>query len=160
MVLFKSNDVPFATEISVFTFHYGPIQIESEMDMNDNEFIYIPLWSYSNLKYLLVPELHQEFTFHYGPIQIKSYVLLTQFTLQFTFHYGPIQMESQETDNSRKYNIYIPLWSYSNSCSRKIRRCGCLDLHSTMVLFKSNCTFMYIYYNYIFTFHYGPIQIR
>ena len=80
----NSNDVPLATEISVFTFHYGPIQIakykvflysmshlHSTMvlfkwirwwcDQTINS-IYIPLWSYSNKdapkKYTSGSDLH------------------------------------------------------------------------------------------------------
>ena len=140
--------------------------------------IYIPLWSYSNLFYFLICFSCYLFTFHYGPIQMIFFRIFLFCTLLFTFHYGPIQIELT-FHQLRISKIYIPLWSYSNTliilCMNLI-----LNLHSTMVLFKySN----YLFYNrifkiyiplwsysngkrsatldvsYLFTFHYGPIQI-
>ena len=49
MVLFKlESDVNNAPFLSIFTFHYGPIQIRLYFLKPFQFFIYIPLWSYSN----------------------------------------------------------------------------------------------------------------
>ena len=49
MVLFKLNSLrTFAITAKAFTFHYGPIQIYNTHNMYILQYIYIPLWSYSN----------------------------------------------------------------------------------------------------------------
>ena len=113
MVLFKLYLLLYWTIFSLFTFHYGPIQI--------------------NGFHLFVGE-QGSFTFHYGPIQINinfinnpfqqdlhSTMVLFKFDKdiniynrkRFTFHYGPIQMVVQCSE--------LTIINY---------------LHSTMVLFK------------------------
>ena len=98
--------------------------------------IYIPLWSYSNL-----------IIYH---VKCSSNI--------FTFHYGPIQMQLMNISYQANY-IYIPLWSYSNAFSKLHYALFKYNLHSTMVLFKFHyiSTFPLLI---IFTFHYGPIQIK
>ena len=56
-----------------------------------------------------------KFTFHYGPIQIVAGIVIAYITCKFTFHYGPIQI-----------SIIIALYDVLG-----------INLHSTMVLFKS-----------------------
>ena len=137
--LWSYSNVPSTTsfiDVMLFTFHYGPIQMLSYMNLNN---------------------ISLEFTFHYGPIQIiiRFIMQLTQTNLHstmvlfkfywtynlvyiklpFTFHYGPIQIGKR--DRSAVYESYLhstmvlfklhPL----NSCA-----VGFFDLHSTMVLFK------------------------
>ena len=53
----------------------------------------------------------------------------------FTFHYGPIQISKDSSTDSHCYDIYIPLWSYSNYKGH-CENLGDTYLHSTMVLFK------------------------
>ena len=55
-------------------------------------------------------------------------------------------------------HIYIPLWSYSNYNTVVDARDGVHNLHSTMVLFKSRLIIPFCCV-FIFTFHYGPIQM-
>ena len=92
MVLFKLKLVKMFIHLQIFTFHYGPIQI--------------------NGFHLFVGE-QGSFTFHYGPIQINInfinnpfqqdlhstmvlfkyyYSNMNMILHTFTFHYGPIQM--------------------------------------------------------------------
>ena len=53
-----------------FTFHYGPIQICLVLLVVLMNFIYIPLWSYSNRLAAISLIVLSVFTFHYGPIQM------------------------------------------------------------------------------------------
>ena len=118
--------------------------------------IYIPLWSYSNVEYVIRnvqgQNLHSTmvlFKFEsintslvinaiYIPLWSYSNPICKFFHLgfiKFTFHYGPIQICYRHI-YTKLFKIYIPLWSYSN-----------LDTTSFILSFV------------IFTFHYGPIQI-
>ena len=93
MVLFKSNFRDIISISNEFTFHYGPIQIVSAIDIQTHKSftfhygpiqilahqkpllfiaIYIPLWSYSNSIYINRMCKRDIFTFHYGPIQIRE----------------------------------------------------------------------------------------
>ena len=97
----------------LFTFHYGPIQIEEELGENDFIAIYIPLWSYSNFAGRTDNEL---FTTIYIPLWSYSnngIMKLNEWVIKFTFHYGPIQMQQSQSCICN-FRIYIPLWSYSN----------------------------------------------
>ena len=120
--------------------------------------IYIPLWSYSNTFTFTIPVGVFKFTFHYGPIQMIIPTPIFLSLNEFTFHYGPIQI---------KLTHFYVFW--------------CLNLHSTMVLFKFQCWTIHNFMNFFiyiplwsysncefcyhknewkrFTFHYGPIQI-
>ena len=53
--------------------------------------------------------------------------------LQFTFHYGSILIGHLAAMNHH-FNIYIPLWFYSNLVSANMEQPDG-NLHSTMVLF-------------------------
>ena len=53
-----------------FTFHYGPIQIKHTQTQFNTNYIYIPLWSYSNSFMNCIIFSVIAFTFHYGPIQM------------------------------------------------------------------------------------------
>ena len=114
MVLFKFVRIykPFADD--QFTFHYGPIQIQTNAYIHyHSEYlhstmvlfkfnwptsivkigsIYIPLWSYSNWRIRRCKKMN--------------------------------------------YYIYIPLWSYSNNYTQSKFKTNNWNLHSTMVLFK------------------------
>ena len=93
MVLFKYELVNYGNiGKKKFTFHYGPIQMGTLSDWAAGEYIYIPLWSYSNLIYLMYVLYSLIFTFHYGPIQIALMYLRHKKFQKFTFHYGPIQI--------------------------------------------------------------------
>ena len=94
MVLFKSIKSLFRRlKKQSFTFHYGPIQITSDVASYRLPLtIYIPLWSYSNEKNMLETIKTDLFTFHYGPIQIDNGLTALKVLMRFTFHYGPIQM--------------------------------------------------------------------
>ena len=113
MVLFKYCINQCNTNVTLFTFHYGPIQISTIYCKYIHKTnIYIPLWSYSNaafyLFYRFVNDLHSTM------VLFKLRCLHKKFSrLLFTFHYGPIQ-----------------IYSHLNL---SLRDC---HLHSTMVLFK------------------------
>ena len=97
-----------------FTFHYGPIQIERTESSNPNINIYIPLWSYSNHQ-----RIHRHnpcYTYLHSTMVLFKFDLHISSTLisSFTFHYGPIQIQ----------------------------------------LARAN-----LYNSFLFTFHYGPIQM-
>ena len=98
--------------------------------------IYIPLWSYSNLRATTPLVINKVFTFHYGPIQITTPKRITNGN---TIIYIPLWSYSNMPGLLKilqTLQIYIPLWSYSNLASIKV---------ATMY--------------WKFTFHYGPIQI-
>ena len=94
MVLFKSFISQKAFDVlKKFTFHYGPIQIlYVRYRFTYCIRIYIPLWSYSNIKIIQLVNLIIKFTFHYGPIQMNAISSVQKFEAAFTFHYGPIQI--------------------------------------------------------------------
>ena len=118
-----------------FTFHYGPIQIISSEEAQKEIAIYIPLWSYSNIKGDLISSAIAKFTFHYGPIQICFSLNI----FLYSIIYIPLWSYSNPATAISKLHltcIYIPLWSYSNA---------------NMVDFEP--------LEDKFTFHYGPIQI-
>ncbi len=78
-----------------FTFHYGPIQIERTESSNPNINIYIPLWSYSNHQ-----RIHRHnpcYTYLHSTMVLFKFDLHISSTLisSFTFHYGPIQILAQ-----------------------------------------------------------------
>ena len=120
----------------IFTFHYGPIQIENYMHiLRRIKSIYIPLWSYSNYERL---KRNRK-----TGCNLHSTMVLFKLTM--------LEMPRQEE------SIYIPLWSYSNKTKhRKLSMeykftfhygpiqilffpslsSFLLHLHSTMVLFK------------------------
>ncbi len=60
--------------LNLFTFHYGPIQIESTENMELLIFTHLHstmvLFKYDMLTY--ATDEYNEFTFHYGPIQIHK----------------------------------------------------------------------------------------
>ena len=136
MVLFKLLLSSTHSPILLFTFHYGPIQISNICFISYSYRIYIPLWSYSNDIRNYLTHYAQTFTFHYGPIQMLAppdttgsgfsftfhYGPIQMFVIAFvivarvlfTFHYGPIQMFYKFITFFKCFNIYIPLWSYSN----------------------------------------------
>ena len=97
----------------IFTFHYGPIQMQQSQSCICNFRIYIPLWSYSNsdvASYRL--PLHH---LHSTMVLFKLCCSGTpRYFKLFTFHYGPIQINFTCYTFSLFSGIYIPLWSYSN----------------------------------------------
>ena len=101
---------------------------------------------------------YNEFTFHYGPIQIIRSFLLVSTVLHlhstmvlfkceiivqirsYLLIYIPLWSYSNFQTNIQFASIviiYIPLWSYSNVKSISTKSTLYLNLHSTMVLFKS-----------------------
>ena len=106
---------------TVFTFHYGPIQIKrADKLLCKHNIIYIPLWSYSNLRQF-IKNLKWNTHLHSTMVLFKSHLPYLDIMLDY---------------------IYIPLWSYSN---KKVIENALphSNLHSTMVLFK----FLSIYSN-------------
>ena len=121
--------------------------------------IYIPLWLYSNWIEGNGYEFYEEFTFHYGYILIHNwrferippfwftfhygYILIMSVNKKiresylFTFHYGYILINITTSIFPMFFNIYIPLWLYSNQLTP-----------TTPLLF-----------DFVFTFHYGYILI-
>ena len=93
MVLFKLITRNPSLKPIIFTFHYGPIQMNHSLQQLRSNAIYIPLWSYSNIRLLKYHILKNQFTFHYGPIQIISSIRIISSEDKFTFHYGPIQID-------------------------------------------------------------------
>ena len=113
MVLFKFNIKINLYCLSIFTFHYGPIQMgyrDKRSSSKINLHSTMVLFKFNikiNLYCLSI------FTFHYGPIQIRLYFLKP---FQF-FIYIPLWSYSNfatDDTNTNLYEIYIPLWSYSN----------------------------------------------
>ena len=115
MVLFKCC---FTSWSSHWNFIYIPLwsysNNEEVFSLLNWKYIYIPLWSYSNLRVSIVPSSSTLFTFHYGPIHINIVYWKHYHMMTFTFHYGPIQIILFKDDEDPR-----------------------LNLHSTMVLFKS-----------------------
>ena len=99
---------------SVFTFHYGPIQIV--------------VVTCSIIGYL-------KFTFHYGPIQIVVVTCSIIGYLKFTFHYGPIQISVNDYINDIK-NKFTFHYGPIQILPGKDYFMKLIYLHSTMVLFK------------------------
>ena len=98
--------------------------------------IYIPIWFYSNKNRDAEVITLGSFTFQYGSIQIASSTPFTTTLGRFTFQYGSIQIADYTG-----LNIYQ------------------IDLHSNMVLFKSNSN-INATLKFTFTFQYGSIQIQ
>ena len=142
---------------NIFTFHYGPIQMQLMNISYQANYIYIPLWSYSNafskLHYALFKyNLHSTmvlFKFHY----ISTFPLL----IIFTFHYGPIQIVSYFHLKNILLDLHSTMVLFKLNSSI-VRAISYSHLHSTMVLFKLLALSL-IHEVALFTFHYGPIQI-
>ena len=75
-----------------FTFHYGPIQINSADSRFHFFAIYIPLWSYSN---------QESAPAWFDLIDLHSTMVLFKW--------------KNKLSNAKFTHIYIPLWSYSNN---------------------------------------------
>ena len=98
--------------------------------------IYIPIWFYSNkvsddstyidsrftfqygsiqmVEDVSATNVYASFTFQYGSIQMKCSDDSTYVDSKFTFQYGSIQIEVCSKTLIDTYNIYIPIWFYSN----------------------------------------------
>ena len=76
-----------------FTFQSGDIQIQELLDRNVYDFIYIPIWWYSNVSKQNSQAVHpQVFTFQSGDIQINIINFNWCFWIAFTFQSGDIQI--------------------------------------------------------------------
>ena len=120
--------------LSLFTFHYGSILI------NDSDYgvsvksIYIPLWFYSNNRFIHIIAGKR---FIYIPLWFYSNTIRNSFRRFFRNIYIPLWFYSNTALCSKffgRFYIYIPLWFYSNS-DVPIGSRGQPNLHSTMVLF-------------------------
>ena len=144
----------------------------------DRERIYIPIWFYSNdAEYIFYPS-EVWFTFQYGSIQIAKSI----YQCSVLLIYIPIWFYSNSLIIWRNVSticIYIPIWFYSNELLARvieaeagftfqygsiqitflsIDRKQWNNLHSNMVLFKSNIHSQEPRWME-FTFQYGSIQI-
>ena len=118
MVLFKSSNSASPVVEPSFTFHYGSIQIDKEIHSSKGaerftfhygsiqiimfllniipNWIYIPLWFYSNSKIKTIYKIIQIYL-HSTMVLFKWYhKRLLQSISRFTFHYGSIQIVNQE----------------------------------------------------------------
>ena len=121
----------------VFTFQSGYIQMQSEVEEYAwANALYIPIWLYSNVRYppllcLMLLPLHSNLViFKSEPLSITSYMY------HFTFQSGYIQIYNRRMFSRRLFELYIPIWLYSN-CYPNPRYTGqTLALHSNLVIFK------------------------
>ena len=108
----------------------------------------------------VLPLLPIIFTFHYGSILIycvSSYPISVNL---FTFHYGSILIVTIGIHDTGNFDIYIPLWFYSNT--EILIVISDLTLIYIPLWFYSNPTVLIISVSSfpIFTFHYGSILIK
>ncbi len=119
--------------------------------------IYIPIWIYSNNKRIYINDLTVVFTFQYGSTQITSTLRSLGDVSSFTFQYGSTQIKINDYIKSR-WDIYIPIWIYSNPMTRATRDIF-TNLHSNMDLLKSTSYTIEAFLNPLFTFQYGSTQM-
>ena len=137
MVLFKSKISHILISCSsVFTFHYGSIQIINELRIKDL------LWDLHSTMVLfkwhwMLQSLRIFYYLHSTMVLFKFQRAIVKIALKrFTFHYGSIQMFVLMI-LLVLIVIYIPLWFYSNLNPFSFNVIYTFNLHSTMVLFKS-----------------------
>ena len=117
LVIFKSIMAQNKLEdLVLFTFQSGDIQIkQSHRGLGYEKCIYIPIWWYSN-------HLHSLFLYYYwyylhsNLVIFKSLIPLGTLSSRttFTFQSGDIQINFLLSYLFQWFQIYIPIWWYSN----------------------------------------------
>ena len=170
---FQSGHIPIKSTSPVgkgsrnFTFQSGHIPIHKGFHTYDPMHLYIPIWSYSNLKSAANAAKLLSFTFQSGHIPMHLNRFVISIDKSFTFQSGhiPINKLFNKADPVRTLHsnlvifqflpvkssghcriLYIPIWSYSNINEAYNAFTHLLSLHSNLVIFQYR--YQYAIYKY------------
>ena len=104
-----------------------------------NSELYIPIWSYSNVRLCLCLILQSK-SLHSNLVIFQLIPYLITCTLQDL--YIPIWSYSNQNfvnSNDPLLDLYIPIWSYSNYEQYHNLGVNGVTLHSNLVIFQSSC---------------------